>query len=221
MQQYPPDMGVPTATAQDCSGVLNALTAERRHEIHEEGIARGIAVRERHTILGHDQSVVRFENPADCWRLFTPEDLDAGQRLGDAYRDWMRLLSNDPEVIAHKQECEAARERGESMRYDVTAAADRHKREAFERHGVAHTLAPAKIKSPPARRGPRARLSHGPAPARQRGSRRSSSSSGDDSAGSDSDAESSSPPPRLSLWRHPRYGAITPDLLRILLAAAS
>ena len=41
---------------------------------------------------------------------------------------------------------------------------------------------------------------------------RSSAASGD--SGSDSD---SPPPPRLSLWRHPRWGAVTPDLLRILL----
>lgn len=51
-----------------------------------------------------------------------------------------------------------------------------------------------------------------------RGSRRgsSSASSGTDPGDGDSDPE---PPPGLSLWRHPRLGRCTPNLLRVLLRA--
>lgn len=137
MQKHPPDTGTPTA--EDCFGVLNALTAARRRELHEQGIAQGVAVCERQTILGEERSVVRFIDPADCWALFTPVDLDAGRRLGDAYSDWIESLHN---VIAHARECAAAWARGEHARYDVTAAAERHKRASFARYGVLHVLTP-------------------------------------------------------------------------------
>lgn len=55
------------------------------------------------------------------------------------------------------------------------------------------------------------RSEHRPATRRTSSSSRTSSA---DPGGADSDPP---PPPRLSLWRHPRWGAVTPELLRILL----
>ena len=62
-----------------------------------------------------------------------------------------------------------------------------------------------------ARSAPRPRAPH----ARPRRTSSSSSTSGTDPGDSDSDPP---PPPRLTLWRHPRYGATSANLLRVLLA---
>jgi hypothetical protein len=50
-------------------------------------------------------------------------------------------------------------------------------------------------------------------------SRRASSSSTTSSADPGGDGPGEPPPPELRLWRHPQYGSINPNLLRLLLRA--
>lgn len=49
--------------------------------------------------------------------------------------------------------------------------------------------------------------------------RRSSASSTTSSADPGGDPPDSPEPPRLTLWRHPRFGSATPNLLRLLVRA--
>lgn len=73
--------------------------------------------------------------------------------------------------------------------------------------GAAQTVSVGRVRATPRAARPRVRRTSA-----------SSTTSGADPCGSDSEPHSAGPPP-LRLWRHPKYGATSPNLLRVLLDA--
>lgn len=129
----------------------------------------------------------------------SPADLEALSRL-DAAREsellevWAQE-SQERVIAAQNREMEQLRQRRTLLRVKYGTP----RRRATTAVAVRHRRASA------------------PAPVRSRGSRRGTAAT---RAGPSADDDGESEPPGLILWRHPKWGATSPNLLRLLLRKA-
>lgn len=116
--------------------------------------------------------------------------------------------ANSPEMRkAHRlaQEAAALRARVAPPKVWEVAARSARERQTTGTHGCE-------------RRPRRGRAPRRPGNAHHRGSRRiASRSAGGGSSGSRGDPDDDPEPPRLRLWRHPKWGACSPNLLKLLI----
>jgi hypothetical protein len=110
-------------------------------------------------------------------------------RLDAAYAEWNQAIDNDPVIQAERDRARAARERGEPVKFDITARAEMLKRVAFERQGLT-------IRTPVSHAGVKLRLgSTGRAPREARNDHRRGSRRGGRATSSSSDDPDPEPEP--------------------------
>jgi len=166
---------------------------------------------------------------ADDFGDFAADDASAAEWLQASFDElcWRiedratELLDADPTVPVRDALADAAAEAPDHDERDVQEAVRVVTADANLSARASLTATGAVVKAPPTapliyrRRGRDCRVATN---TRTRGSRRTTSrSAGGGSGGSDDDGESE--PPRLRLWRHPRWGACNPGLLRVLIGA--